>query len=108
MQIFALNPSKSSLNENLITQLRNFGDVTFKHDIVPLLEVPGILDTNTDKLLLISPLYTNWILTNETLDKIPNLKAVVLTSTSYAWLDVTHLASMGIPVFRAVLIRRMQ
>lgn len=99
MNIFALNPSRKLLNDNFIEKLKNFGEVTYNHEKLPVLEIEGITDPTTDKILMISPLYVDWKLDNQTLDAIPNLKAIFLTSTSYSWVDIAYLASKNIPVF---------
>lgn len=99
MNIFALNPSKKLLNEGFINKLKEFGPVTAIHDKLPLLEVEGITDPKTDKILILSPLYVDWKVDSATFDAIPNLKAVFLTSTAYSWVDINHLASKNIPVF---------
>lgn len=100
MKIFALNPSKISLSKEFIEKLGKFGEVTAYNEKKPVLEITGITDKDTEKVLLISPLYVeNWKLETEVIDAIPNLKAICLTSTSYSWLDVEYLAKKNIPVF---------
>lgn len=98
MKIFALNQSKRSLNENVIEKLGELGEVVYSHEKKPVLEISGITDPNSDKILVISPLFVDWKLPNEILDAIPKLKAVIVTSTSFSWLDIDHLAQKGIPV----------
>lgn len=99
MKIFALSPSKVSLNPEFVSKLSKLADVVAIHEKMPILEVPGILEKNTDKILLLSPLYVDWKLRNDEIDSIPNLKAICLSSTSYSWIDTKYAASKEIPVF---------
>jgi len=61
-------------------------------------DIEGLFDSDDDKILAIDPDFNNWTVKNKDLDKIKNLKAVVLQTTSFSWIDINHLKEKGIPV----------
>ncbi|MDB5168844.1 MAG: hypothetical protein JWO41_200 [Candidatus Saccharibacteria bacterium] len=49
-------------------------------------------------MLCLNPDYVNWALTVDDVKGIPNLKAVLIASTAFGWLDVAGIADLGVPV----------
>ena len=98
MKIFILSPNvKTLLNASQIKQLEAAGDLIIDSEIKPILQVEGILG-NEEKILAIDPDFCDWKVDNEVFDKVPNLKAVVLQSTSFSWIDVEYAKKKGVPV----------
>lgn len=51
-----------------------------------------------DKIVALGPEVVDWKISNDDIDKIVNLKAVCLPTTSYAWVDGEYLRSKNIPL----------
>ena len=51
-----------------------------------------------EKAIALDPDIVGWEFKNETIDKIPNLKAICLETTGYEWVDGTYCAEKGIVV----------
>lgn len=50
------------------------------------------------KVIALDPDIVGWKFGNETIDRIPNLKAICLETTGYEWVDGKHCAERGITV----------
>lgn len=99
MKIFVLSPNiKTLFNEQQISQIKQSGDAVFQEEIIPLDQLNDLFAGDAERVLAIDPDFSNWSFPNEVFDRIPNLKAVVLQTTSFSWVDVTHLQQKGIPV----------
>ncbi|MBR5027101.1 hypothetical protein IKX64_00695 [Candidatus Saccharibacteria bacterium] len=61
-------------------------------DFAPLFE------DNEPKVVALDPDVVDWKFENETIDKIPNLKAICLETTGYEWVDCEYCAKKGIAV----------
>lgn len=55
-----------------------------------------VFTNSNEKILAIGPEILDWKLNNDFIDKISNLKAICLTTTSFSWVDGQHLRSKGI------------
>lgn len=98
MKIFALNPIPAVLNENVISKLSKLGDLTIETKAKPILEVEGMTDMTSEKLIAVDPDFCEWKFPKEVLERIPNLKAVILTSTSFSWIDSNAAEDLNIIV----------
>lgn len=98
MQIFLLNPVEGIITDEFLKKLEPFGKVIVDKSPKPILEVEGITDAGEDKIVAIDPDFSDWSFDKETITKIPNLKAITLTSTSYSWVNVEFAAELGIPI----------
>ncbi|HOO68232.1 MAG TPA: NAD(P)-dependent oxidoreductase, partial [Bacilli bacterium] len=58
---------------------------------------PYFNDKN-DKVLGLNPDYYDWNFKNEYIDKISNIKAICLGTTSYSWVDIDYCKNKNIPV----------
>jgi len=98
MKIFILSPNVHTyFNDKQLEQIGEVGDLIVDTEIKPILQVKDILSEET-KIIAVDPDFCNWKVENEVLDKIPNLKAVVLQSTSFSWIDINYAKNKGIPV----------
>ncbi len=99
MKIFLVSPSVDILfKKEQLAQLEKLGDLHVVKTIKPLLEVEELFDGTEDRILAIDPDFVEWKLSNDVLAKMPNLKAIVLQTTSFDWLDVKYCAEKKIPV----------
>jgi glycerate dehydrogenase len=64
---------------------------------MPILDIPGILVAE-EKILALDPDFCDWKVEDAILEKIPNLKAIVLQTTSFSYLNTELAKSKGIPV----------
>ena len=56
------------------------------------------LKGDDEKILVIDPDFVDWEITREDLESIKNLKAVLVSSTSFSWVDQTYLEENNIPL----------
>lgn len=57
-----------------------------------------LYEDDEPKVVALDPDIVGWKFSNETIDKIPNLKAICLETTGYEWIDTEYCASKGIAV----------
>lgn len=99
MKIFVISPNiKTLFTDDQVKQLKSAGDVMIHSEITSYEEVAGLFEGTEDRLLAIDPDFSDWKVPNEVIEKIPNLKSIVLQTTSFSWLDVDFAASKHIPV----------
>lgn len=99
MKVFILSPNiKTLFDSKQIGEFNKAGDVTFQEKIVPFIKVKGLFDGDEDRILAIDPDFCDWKVPNKLIKEIPNLKAIVLQTTSFSWLDIEYAASLGVPV----------
>lgn len=98
MKVVVLSPNINVLfSPDQVAQLKSLGNTVLVDKIKPLEEVTELFDEE-EKIVAIDPDFCEWKVPNEVLDKIPNLKAVCLQTTSFSWVDIKHLAEKNIPV----------
>ena len=72
-----------------------------KFQAVTILNQPDfapLFEDNESKVVALDPDVVGWKFENETIDKIPNLKAICLETTGYEWVDGDYCAKKGIAV----------
>lgn len=100
MKTFILSPNADTLfSDDLKSKLQaTNSEILITKEIKPFDQVEGLMEGDEERILAIDPDFCDWNVPNEALDKIPNLKAVCLQTTSFSWIDIDHLKSKGIPV----------
>jgi glyoxylate reductase len=99
MKIFLISPNiQTLLNDEQQKATTSAGQVVFHSQVTSFEEVPGLFSGDEERILAIDPDFCDWKVSNEVIEKIPHLKAIVLQTTSFSWLDVDFAASKGIPV----------
>lgn len=99
MKIFLISPNVNTLfGDQELDQLRNAGDLVIHSQVTDFESVPGLFEGDEERILAIDPDFCDWSVPNSIIDSIPNLKAIVLQTTSFSWLDVDHAKEKGIPV----------
>ncbi len=61
-------------------------------------ELHDLISGDEDRILAIDPDFCKWKITNDDIDRIPNLKAIILQTTSFSYLDVAYCRQKGISV----------
>lgn len=98
MKIYLLSPVASQMfSSDMVSELKNHGEVIIDDVIKPISEVAAMTDSN-EKIIALDPDFCAWNLPKEELEKIGNLKALCIQSTSFSWLDTEFLKSKNIPV----------
>lgn len=99
MKIFIISPNTDTqLTQKQQEALNASGDVTIYNEIKPFNQLTELYEGNESRIVAIDPDFSEWQFPNEVIDRIPNLKAIVLQTTSFSWVDVDHCAQKGIPV----------
>src|SRR3981081_364681 len=99
MKIFIISPNADVLfTPELKAKLDTAGEIILNKDIKPLSEVTELFAGDEERILAIDPDFCEWKVPNEIIDKIPNLKAICLQTTSFSWVDVNYAKEKSIPV----------
>ena len=101
MRVFVLSPNIDTFfKERHHASLQGTGkEIVLVKEPKEMGEIPGLFDSPEEKILAIDPDFNNWVVENEDLKKIPNLKAIVLQTTSFSWIDVKFVREeLGVPV----------
>lgn len=96
MKIYILNPEKD-FSEPQLNRLRNLGNVYFINGINELDKAPDIY-SDEEKIIGVSPDYTDWKFSNETIDNIPNIRALCLATTTHDYVGLDHCKKKDILV----------
>lgn len=99
MKIFILSPNTDTqLSQDHLNALKAAGEVTLINKIKPFEEITELYEGHEPRIIAVDPDFSDWKFPNEVIDKIPNLKAICLQTTSFSWVDVGHCKQKGIPV----------
>jgi len=89
MKIIVVN-KKSEFSDEQIKKLENLGDLVFIENVEDL-KTTKEFNSQDEKVIALDPGVSDWTFTNETIDKIPNLKAICLPTTKYEWINGKYL-----------------
>ena len=81
-----------------LDRLATAGDLVKIETVQSLSEVAALFDGTEERILAIDPDSCDWTVPSDVLDRMPNLKAVILETTSFSWVDGQHLKERGIPL----------
>jgi phosphoglycerate dehydrogenase-like enzyme len=99
MKIFMLSPNAKTLfTDSQFTQLKSLGEFILVDKTCQFSEVAGLMEGDEDRILAIDPDFCEWKLPGSIIDQIPNLKAIVLQTTSFSWVDTNQAKKLNIPV----------
>ncbi|HSE29433.1 MAG TPA: NAD(P)-dependent oxidoreductase [Candidatus Saccharimonadales bacterium] len=99
MKIFIISPNAERMfTEEHRNALNAVGGVTVFGEIKPFDQLTELYDGDEPRIVAVDPDFSDWKFPNEVIDKIPSLKAIVLQTTSFSWLDIQYAAKKGIPV----------
>ncbi len=95
MKIFVLNPIKNIINSEFKNSLK---DYNVEYVYIPSnLNKISSMQTKEEKILVIDPDFTVE-LTQTVLAKIPNIKCIILSTTSFDWIDLDFCSANNIAV----------
>lgn len=77
-------------------------EIVVTKDVAPLSECAELFEGEEERILCLNPDYVNWKLTSEDYKNIPNLKAILIASTGFEWVDMSHANQYNIPVCHIV------
>ena len=99
MKIFIISPNADRMfAKEYRAALDAAGEVTIFSEIKPFDQLTELYQGDEPRIVAIDPDFSDWTLPNEVIDKVPNLKAIVLQTTSFSWVDGDHCKQKGIPV----------
>ncbi|MBQ3494417.1 MAG: hypothetical protein IJA69_03285, partial [Clostridia bacterium] len=80
MEVYIIS-KKEDFSTEQIERLEKLGTVTFVDEVgVDLTKAP-FMDSNQEKIIAVNPDYTGWKFPDEVIERIPNLKGIVLQTT---------------------------
>lgn len=98
MKIVVLSPNaKTLLTSDHLSKLKASGELVLVDQIRPFNQVAE-LQTSDEKVVAIDPDFCNWSVTKADLESMAKVKAIILQSTSFSWIDHAAAAAKGIPV----------
>ena len=96
MKIFIISPnSDTQFGQDHLNALNAVGEVMLINKIMPFEEIAELYGGSEPRIVAVDPDFSDWKFPNEVIDKIPNLKAICLQTTSFSWVDVNHPARKG-------------
>ncbi|MDO8556374.1 MAG: NAD(P)-dependent oxidoreductase [Nanoarchaeota archaeon] len=99
MDIYILSPNIDALfTKDMLTRLKKVGNLIIKKKIQPIEEIKKLFIGNQERILAIDPDFCNWKIKNEVIEKIPNLKAICLQTTSFSWIEKESANKKLIPI----------
>ena len=100
MKAFIFDPLWNDLvTEALTKKLHDSGlETILVTDIAPLSECAALFAGDEERIICFNPDYMNWKLTSDDYKDIPNLKAILIASTSFSWVDTTYADTNDIPI----------
>ena len=100
MKAFIFDPLWDKLvDQTLLEKLKNSGiDFEIIKDIKPLSETSSLFEGDEERILCLNPDYVSWKLSNEDYENIPNLKAILIASTGFEWIEKEAANRLNIPI----------
>ncbi|MDQ7020644.1 MAG: hypothetical protein Q9M91_02240 [Candidatus Dojkabacteria bacterium] len=95
MKVLILSPIKEVITDSFKMKLKGL-NVQYIEKSEKLDKVYE-LQNNEEKLLVIDPDFT-YNLSREVLEKIPNVKCIILTTTAFSWIDLDYCNEQNIIV----------
>lgn len=88
MKLYLLSPvAKKIFTPDVLKKLSPFGSLIIVDQIRPISSLAGMSD-DEEKIIALDPDYCNWNLPKEEIDKLNNVRAICLQSTSFSWIDL--------------------
>lgn len=99
MKIFILSPNvDTQFTQEHIDRLSSVGETVFVKDSKPFEEIAELYEGDEPRIVAVDPDFSDWKFPNEVVDKIPNLQAICLQTTSFSWVDIDYAKQKDIPV----------
>ena len=104
MKAFIFDPLWDELvTAELLTKIKDSGlEVVVKREIAPLRECKELFEGNEERLLCLNPDYVSWQLPSSEYKDIPNLKAILIASTGFEWVEQDVANERNIPICQII------
>ena len=104
MKAFIFDPLWDDLaTDDLLKKIKNNGlEIFVKKDIAPFSECKELFEGNEERLLCLNPDYVSWNLQSNDYKDIPNLKAILIASTGFEWVEQDVANERNIPICHIV------
>lgn len=98
MKIYFLSPVASKIvTDDVLEKFKGLGEIIINDKPQPLSVITGD-DSSEEKIIALDPDYCDWSVPREEIEKLVNVKAICLQSTSFSWLDIEAAKEKGIAV----------
>lgn len=87
MNIYLFCQNKNYFSKSQVKAMKKTGRIIFVEGISPIGSCKKLVTDKSDKIIAIDPDVCLWKLTNKEIDSIPSLKAIIIQSTSFSWID---------------------
>jgi lactate dehydrogenase-like 2-hydroxyacid dehydrogenase len=100
MKAFIFDPLWDELVDQPLLNKLHDADIQFEviKDIRPLSETKSLFEGDEERVLCLNPDYVGWKLQNSDYGDIPNLKAILIASTGFEWVEKETANRLGIPI----------
>lgn len=104
MKAFIFDPLWDELiTEELLNKLNAAGiEIIVTKEVAPLSDCKALFEGTQERVLCMNPDYVSWKLSSSDYKDIPNLKALLIASTGFDWVDLDAANDKGIPVCQVV------
>lgn len=96
MKVFVISPNVKTQLSAYMSTLHELDDLVLIDEIKPWDELSELYEGDEPRIVAVDPDFCDWQFPNEIIDKIPNLKAICLQTTSFSWVDIEHCKQQGI------------
>ncbi|MDL2341654.1 MAG: NAD(P)-dependent oxidoreductase [Patescibacteria group bacterium] len=98
MKIFIISPNTGTQLSEYMNALSEVGDLVLIDKMQPWSEITELYEGDEPRIVAVDPDFSDWQFPNDVIDKIPNLKAICLQTTSFSWVDIEYCKELGVPV----------
>ncbi len=104
MKAFIFDPLWDELiTDELLSKLDTSGlELIVTKEIAPLSNCKALFEGNEERLLCLNPDYVSWKLPSSDYENIPNLKAILIASTGFEWVEQDVANKRDIPICQIV------
>lgn len=104
MKAFIFDPLWDDLvTDEMLAKLKDSGlDLVVTKEIAPLNDCKQLFEGDEERLLCLNPDYVSWKLSSEEYKDIPNLKAILIASTGFEWVNQDVANERNIPICQIV------
>lgn len=104
MKAFIFDPLWDELiTDELLGKLKASGiELIVTKEIAPLSDCTALFEGNEERLLCLNPDYVSWKLSSSNYKDIPNLRAILIASTGYEWVEQDVANERNIPICQIV------
>lgn len=99
MKLYIFTPNRKTLFKKTDEdKLDEVFDVVFYSEVKPLEQCQEIINDGDEKIVAIDPDFFDWNFGKDKLALLKNVKAIILQTTSFGWVDTVYAKSKNIPI----------